>query len=97
MFAYVPIYDNGEDYEYHQTKLGRKIYIQKNSVVDYIKNKGFIIEETFPSNLDTNIEEYEGVRYYKEPIENVSLKSVTGKLLDSREYMYIYEMKIEQD
>ena len=97
MFAYLPIYDNGEEYENHQIDLGEKIYTQKNSAIDYIKSEGFTLEETFPSHLDTDIEEYKGVRYYKELIESASLKSVTGKMLDQREFMYVYEMPIEQD
>lgn len=97
MFGYLPIYDNSEEYEDYQIDLGEKIYTQKNSAVDYIKSEGFTLEETFPSHLDTNIEEYEGVRYYKEPIKTVSLKSVTGKMLDHREFMYVHEMPIEQN
>ncbi|MGY0413962.1 hypothetical protein ACW5YJ_12100 [Staphylococcus sp. mip270_02] len=96
MVAFVPIYDNGEEYEDHETELGEKIYIEEKSAVDSIKDKGFIIEETYPSHLDTNIKKYKGVRYYKEPIESVTLRSVSGKILDSREYMYIYEMVIEE-
>lgn len=33
----------------------------------------------------------------KEPIESVSLKSVTGKMLDHKEFMYVQEISIEQD
>lgn len=39
MFAYLPIYDNGEEYEDHQTDFSEKIYTQKNSAIDYIKVK----------------------------------------------------------
>lgn len=97
MTTFIPIYDNGQEYEDHQSQLGGIVYIKEESAIDSIKSKGFIVEETYPYHLDTDIQEYEGVRFYKEPIENVTLKSVTGKLLDDREYMYIHKMPLEEN